>query len=125
MTCRHEPGDPNCSSSPNYRRLYESAPATPDAASYSIEEVERMGANLVMKVKYPNCARCAYEGVKVLVFLNVTEAQVLKWRKIDPHFRADKAAPHEAPSPAARFPASAEGWQDALGYARGRARGSV
>ena len=81
-----------------------------------------MGAHLVMKVKYPNCALCAYEGQKVMVFLNVTEAQVLKWRRIDPHFRATKALPQEAPSPAARFPASQEGWRDALDYAAKRSR---
>lgn len=122
MVCRHEKGDPNCSSSPNYRRLYEETQTvTPDSTRYSIEEVERVGPHLVMKVKYPNCARCAYEGVKVLVFLNVTEAQVLKWRRIDPHFRGAKSLAQEAPSPAARFPASAEGWRDALDYATKKA----
>lgn len=77
----------------------------------------------MMKVKYPNCRNCAYEGCKVMVFLNVTEAQVLRWKKIDPHFRDPKKAmsTSESPSPAARFPGSAEGWADAQSYARGKA----
>ena len=57
-----------------------------------------------------------------MVFLNVSEADVLRWRKIDPHFRDPKASrtPKEAPPPAARFPASKEGWADALVYANSK-----
>lgn len=32
----------------------------------------------------------------------------------------DCGAPSESPGPDARFPASAEGWQDALAYARSK-----
>ena len=122
MTCRHERGDPNCSSNRSSYRDYDTTPATPDASRFSIEEAERVGLHLVLKVKYPNCARCAFEGNKVMVFLNVTELQVLKWKKIDPHFRAPDSTffPSDAPSPAARFPASPDGWSDALKYARGK-----
>lgn len=131
MICRHGPNDPSCSShrdyvdptpSPRY-----SAPVsygtvtTPDSKNYTIEEAVRIGAHLVLKVKYPNCQRCAYEGNKVMVFLNVSEVQVLKWKEIDPHFRNIAAAASQAPSPAARFPASKEGWTDALTYARAKA----
>jgi hypothetical protein len=118
MVCRHRPGDPDCSSNrPAYR---DPSPVTPDADNYTIEEVERVGSHLVMKVLYPNCRSCAFEGNKVMVFLNVSEAEVLRWRRIDPHFRDPKrnTALKAAPSPAARFPASAEGWEDALRYAR-------
>lgn len=75
-----------------------------------------------MKVQYPNCRRCAYEGVKVLVFANTTAMDALKWKRIDPHFRDPKlkGLNTEAPSPLARFPASAEGWADALAYAQGK-----
>ena len=57
-----------------------------------------------------------------MVFLNVTEVQVLKWRRIDPHFRDPAATrkPSEAPPPAARFPATPEGWTDAVAYARSK-----
>jgi hypothetical protein len=97
---------------------------TPDASKYIIQQAERVGPHLVLKLLYPNCSRCSYEGNKVLVMLNITEAQALKWRVIDPHFRAPDARTDEceAPSPAARFPASDEGWQDAINYARSKIR---
>ncbi len=128
MTCHHLKGDPNCgSSASNYA---SAAPATPDSSNYSIEEAEWIGPHMVVKVKYPNCRNCAYEGNKVMVFLDISATQALKWKKIDPHFRAPqrvdialgigKVSASEAPSPAARFPGSPEGWQDALDYARGK-----
>ena len=136
MTCRHGAGDPSCSSHPDFvaarerERLDEERARlrslTPDAKAYEIVDVRRVGTHLVMKVLYPNCARCSFEGHKVLVYLDVTEAQVLRWREIDPHFRAPVllvgskdagAAAREAPSPAPRFPASKEGWDDAIAYA--------
>ena len=55
-----------------------------------------------------------------MVFLDVTELQALKWKKIDPHFRGPKPLATEAPSPAARFPGSAAGWSDAINYARSK-----
>lgn len=151
MTCRHAPGDPNCSSSPEGQareRAYAKEVAqrelarsqkelqkqidalraqTPDAENYQIEEVHRAGPHLVLKVRYPSCAACAYEGVKVMVFLDVPEGAALRWRRIDPHFRAwpEKMGQkvHEAPPPAARFPASEEGWRDALEYAHSKNAG--
>jgi hypothetical protein len=137
MTCHHRAGDPNCSSTrggyddreerrkeqeEHARAIAALKSETPDAERFEIIEVNRIGAHLVMKVQYPNCAKCAYEGNKVMVFLNVSERDVLRWRRIDPHFRDPKASrsPREAPPPAARFPASAEGWADAITYARGK-----
>lgn len=123
MTCRHAAGDPNCSSSPNYVSPYQEPPKTPDASNYEVEDVLQVGGHIVLKVKYPNCSRCAYEGNKVMVFLNTKPIDVLKWKKIDPHFRDPKSitSKKEAPSPAARFPASEEGWQDAVTFATGKA----
>jgi hypothetical protein len=125
MTCRHVPGDPNCGT---YTSRYEPPPPepkTPDAENYEIIDMARVGPHVVLTVKYPNCRSCSYEGQKIMVFLNVTEVQILKWRKIDPHFRdpKDPRAPNsrEAPSPAARFPASQEGLSDAIDYANKKA----
>lgn len=120
MTCRHEPGDPSCSSNrPAYGGV---SPATPDASAFEVVEAEQVGPHLVVKARYPNCARCSYEGVKVMVFLGCSALEALRWRRVDPHFREPGRPrdPREAPSPAARFPASPEGWADALGYARGK-----
>ena len=128
MTCRHAANDPSCSSHKDYH-LYRGtappAPATPDAGSFQVQEAEQVGRHLVMRVLYPNCSRCSYEGAKVMVFLDRTALQALRWRRIDPHFREPgKEADGEAPGPAARFPASPEGWSDAHAFAaaRGAAR---
>lgn len=131
MTCRHLPGDPDCSSTKhgykareieaerNRELLLKSI--TPDANNYQVIQVFRHESHLVLKVKYPSCTNCSFEGTKVLVFLNVTEEQVLMWRRIDPHFRDPKSKnAFEAPSPAARFPASAEGWNDAVNYVQSK-----
>lgn len=139
MTCRHAKGDPNCGStvggSAHVQYERESAeralrekiaalPATPDASSYVIEDSHREGPHLVLKVRYPNCAKCSYEGAKVIVLLNVSEAAALRWRSIDPHFvdPSKPRKPTEAPGPAARFPASPKGWQDAIAYVRREAK---
>lgn len=74
----------------------------------------------MLEVLYPNCNKCSYEGRKVMVFLNVSEMTALKWRKIDPHFRDTPTSENEAPGPAARFPASDVGWDDAITYAEGK-----
>lgn len=147
MTCRHEHGDPTCSSYPDQikhaRQLLDGTapefakarklldkdnlrrglpPETPDSRNYSIEDIEQVGPHIVVKVLYPNCAKCSYEGRKVMVFLDVRALDVAKWKTIDPHFRdpQKKLAAGEAPPPAARFPASAEGWADAMAYAASR-----
>ncbi len=122
MTCRHQHGDPNCSSHPK-------EPKTPDSYKYTIEDVEQIGEHLVLKVKYPNCNNCSYEGNKVIVFLNCSTKDALKWKKIDPHFRDPKLdlgkTKTEAPSPAARFPANPEGWCDAIAYAHGKCKSTT
>lgn len=143
MTCRHAPGDPNCSS--NQHRYYEDtdkvnrlekkikeleaelAGQNPDNTRFEIEEIQEVGPHLVAKIKYPNCAKCSYEGVKIMVFLNVSLKDVIKWRIIDPHFKqvvhgSAAADPKRAPSPAARFPGSETGWDDAVNYAKGKSR---
>lgn len=133
MTCRHEKGDPACgqyardaarADREQAQRDREKLQAdiyarTPDADKYQIIQVHRCGEHLVLKVRYPNCAKCAYEGTKVMVFLHVSEAMALSWRRIDPHFREQKNAEMfgGAPPPAARFPASEDGWKDAVHYA--------
>lgn len=140
MICRHSPGDSSCSSHRDYVDPYRTnAPdvysqvgvgyaaatvETPDAEKYTIERFERVGDHVVLDVLYPNCKKCAYEGHKVMVFLNVTEMQAMRWRTIDPHFRDTKKklpGATEAPSPAVRFPASLEGWADAIEYAERKA----
>lgn len=101
-------------------REAELAKRTPRADQFQILDVAEVGASLVLKVKYPSCSDCSYEGLKVLVFDRILIRDVVFWTRIDPHFsHASKPrAKTEAPSPAARFPASPEGWQRALAFAK-------
>lgn len=151
MTCRHAPGDPDCSSSPagreraareqaEYSRQQtekskkaleariaelerEIGATTPDKMRYEIVEVVEVGPHLVLRAKYPNCSKCSYEGTKVMVFLNTSLRDVVFWKSIDPHFFEEKRGrpKTEAPSPWVRFHATKEGWDDALAFARYKA----
>lgn len=139
MICRHAANDPNCSSHKDYVDTYSPSvhtrsslgyaaadPSSPDSENYVVEEAVAVDRHLVLKVRYPNCSKCSFEGNKVLVLLDVPLIAALKWRKIDPHFKDPKkqrTALTEAPSPAARFPASPEGWDDAVAYAHSKSRG--
>lgn len=123
MTCRHMAGDPNCSSYPRLReRILQNEGlivGQHDAAHFEVLQTEETGSYLVMKVRYPSCAKCSYEGDKIMVFRGVGLKAAIKWRIIDPHFREPDLEQIErvAPPPIARFPATEEGWQDALHYA--------
>lgn len=122
MTCRHGPGDTNCSSHRSYIPEIP-IPATPDAMNFSIEDALQVGTHLVMKVRYPNCSNCSFEGTKIMVYLNKTYLDALKWKKIDPHFTdpSTKLQTHtQASSPAARFPGNQLGWEDAIAYAHSK-----
>lgn len=116
MTCRHSPDDPDCSSNRPYTPTYP--PTTPDSKFYKIQQAAQEGEHLILMVEYPNCWACSFEGRKVMVFLNTNSLDALRWKEIDPHFSDRPRGADQAPSPAARFPASPEGWQDALAYAR-------
>lgn len=88
------------------------------AADALVLDFASAGPYLVLKVQYPSCTACAYEGIKVLVFKgHALERAAIRWREIDPHFRPpDPNAPlHHAPPPIARFPGTDEGWNMALG----------
>jgi hypothetical protein len=89
---------------------------TPDSKNYEILEIKEVGRFLVMKLQYPNCSKCAYEGTKILVI----ESKIIDavyWKEIDPHFRDEKPTKIKAPSPIARFPASSNGWKNAITFA--------
>lgn len=155
MPCRHEKGDPDCSSSTpaqkagwiarqihrlgldpaqigvELRRLAGEEVASPDPDDFKIVGLNEPGGGyIVLRVRYPSCARCAFEGDKVLVFRGVSMLHILGWRKLDPHFRADVPAQDlnkltkaqladlrvSAPSPIARFPATDQGWLNAIRF---------
>lgn len=112
MVCRHDKNDPNCSSHPNYRPSVYVPPysQTPDSRNFQIVEAFEHPGGLVLQVKYPNCAKCAFEGTKTIVYQNVRCIDALKWKEIDPHFTGtSQKNPQSAPSPVARFPGNAQG----------------
>jgi hypothetical protein len=97
------------------------AAMTPDPSVFDLEDIRVIGTAIVAKVRFPNCSSCSYEGNKVLVYEGVSALDVAKWRKLDPHFREQPKGPRDskvAPPPAARFPASKEGWERAIQFAR-------
>jgi hypothetical protein len=159
MTCRHTPGDLNCSSNGGGWKLEAARsqeqsldraekahgaalkeitrlegiirqfqvatgqtepPASPDNENFDILDNVEVNGHLVLKAQYPSCAKCAYEGTKIMVYENVSLREAIKWRVIDPHF-ADPNRPlntaRVAPSPVARFPGNEKGWADAVNYA--------
>ena len=87
------------------------------AENYEVMRVESLKGNLVMWVKYPGCTHTPTD--KVMVFLGKTANDALMWKAIDPHFDAEGQVRKMgcSPAPNARFPATEEGWNDALMYA--------
>lgn len=97
--------------------------AATSTTNYIVEQAEKVGEHLVMQVRYPACEHREFEGLKTMVFLGVTAMAALRWKSIDPHFRAQATkTATEAPSPAARFPGTKDGWADAIAYAQGKRR---
>lgn len=101
-------------------RVKELADRTPNPDKFEVDDFLQVGAHLVLKVHYPGCANCSFDSRKIMVFLNREAKDVLRWKRIDPHFRevkAKEAVEREAPGPAARFPGSTQGWNDAIAFA--------
>jgi hypothetical protein len=117
MTCRHSKDDPTCSSyESNIReaeRLLKKVGKIEDFTDYEIEDMARVGPNVVMRIAYTASIKA------ILVFLNTPEDRVIRWRKIVPAFKDTTVnyPPKEAPSPDAMFRATDEGWQYAISFA--------
>jgi hypothetical protein len=105
MVCKHAPGDPNCGST---RAPAYYAGVGPNADQYEVLDFYRTGLNIALKVRYTNLP--SYEGTKVLIFSGVTEADLIRWRRVDPSFSDRPRSSSEAPSPLAIFPATDKGW---------------
>jgi len=90
---------------------------------YAILDIARIKNHLVVKVKYQYNDNCDFDGINIMVFLDVSEFAALRWKKIDPRFRDNNNINYDvtsAPSPAARFPGTDEGWEDAIEYAKNK-----
>jgi hypothetical protein len=94
---------------------------SPDPRNWELlEEFQRNasgGPLIALKLRYPKCKN--YKGEKVLVF-RATLSQLVKQKVIDPHFGDINSTKIEQPEdmiyPIARFPASVDGWNDAVKY---------
>ena len=135
MTCRHTPGDPDCSSHSNWLRqekrnkdadrvedvekeIAELLARTPNPEIYTIINVEEIGLSLVMKVQYTSCEKCSFDSMKVLVFEDTNLKNAIHWKRIDPHFSEETPKDRTiARAPIARFPASDRGWNLAIAFA--------
>jgi len=99
----------------------ELAALTPDPTKWELVDFLESGSYFIAKVKFQTCEHAGYGGHKVLVFKATTKEAIL-WRRMDPHFVEKQNTPlgakNIAPVPIARFPASAEGWQDACAFVR-------
>ena len=81
----------------------------PDPSNFILKKHTELGQYLVVWVNYPDCTN--YEGNKILVFKGVSAAQIVKRKKIDPHFTTGTQAP------IARFEPTQRGWKWALAFA--------
>jgi hypothetical protein len=94
---------------------YEGPPPAapnPDPAVWEVVEARQIGRTLIVSVRYPGCTN--YEGVKLLVYENVTLEQLKAQKLIDPHFSDDP----KFVSPIARFVPTPRGWRMANEFAR-------
>lgn len=80
----------------------------PDPNNYDIINHLESNGWLLIKIKYPDCTN--YEGMKILLFKDVTVMDLLKQRLIDPHFSKNE----KYKSPFARFEPTEKGWEAAM-----------
>ena len=87
---------------------YNKPPVTvgpnPNPNNYDIIGHLESNGWLLIKIKYPDCTN--YEGIKILLFKDVTVMDLLKQRLIDPHFSQNE----KYKSPFARFEPTEKGW---------------
>ena len=69
----------------------------PNPKNFIVLKECTIGNYLILKIKYPDCTN--YEGIKILVYENVTLDMLKKQGSIDPHFSDNK----NFHSPIARF----------------------
>lgn len=79
----------------------------PDPERFNVERTYTVGSYVCAMVDYVNCTN--YEGKKILVFENSSDADIRSAKSIDPHFMDDGKI-------IARFRPDDEGWQDAIAY---------
>ena len=80
----------------------------PDPKNYKIVDVFEKRPYLLIRIKYPDCHN--YEGMKILLYKDVTLVQLERQKQIDPHFSQNS----NYHSPLARFEPTDIGWKTGL-----------
>ena len=96
----YRPSNCNCEST-NNNKINTNTIIVPE--NFNIEISTQIENYLILIVEYPNCSN--YEGLKILVYENVTIEDINKLNKIDPHF-CEKCL-----SPIARFVPTMKGYK--------------
>lgn len=91
----------SCGSNPN------SVLPNPNPKRFKILKVASFGVFVACRVHYPDCT--TYGGEKILVY-RMTDGWLFRQKELDPHFLENES------SPIARFPATEEGWEDAMNF---------
>ena len=81
----------------------------PNPKRFKVLEVASFRGYVACRVHYPDCT--TYGGEKILVY-RLTGTWLYRQKELDPHFLENDR------SPIARFPATKDGWADALAYAQ-------
>jgi len=79
--------------------------SNPDPSRYKIIEYYEHSNNLLIKARYPNCEN--YEGIKILLYRNLTIQDLMSQKLIDPHF-SDRT---DYKSPFIRLEPTEQGWR--------------
>ena len=74
----------------------------PNPKNYRVQDMHQSGRALAVLVNYPDCTN--YEGMKILVFAEMTPEKLYDKKILDPHFS------EEEDSPFARFRPTHAGW---------------
>ena len=93
---------------PAESRVAEPRLPNSDPARYDVLDHLQIGPYLIVKLRYLDCTN--YEGTKVMVYVDCTMPQLLKQRRVDPHFAETK----QYRSPVARFEPTKRGWNMAV-----------
>lgn len=84
----------------------------PNPINFKILKYEKVGKFIVVLIRYPECFN--YEGLKILVFENVSTHTIKNLTSIDPHFCNSDTHP----SPIARFVPNSKGWRYAISFCK-------
>ena len=83
------------------------APGAPNPSHWELFHYAKVGRDLVVVVRYPDCTN--FEGLKILVYIETSPADLITQKRLDPHFSGDP----KLKTPFARFEPTVAGWNAA------------